>query len=277
MDAQGRRVVVVPGGARGLGRAICLALSGLGDHVVVTDVDEIGAHTTARAAKALRGTASHRLLDVRSRKAFASCVDAIEKEIGEIDALVNNAGIMPVGAFEEMDEELEKAQFDINVHGVLNGIHAVVPRMRARKKGHIINMASLAGRVPIPHGAIYTAAKFSVVGLTESLRHEYADSGVHFSTVQPMFVQTELIAGISTPRWPKPVEPQEVAAAVVKTLRRPRGRVYVPSVGRVFAVLPWILPDRFGIELAKRMGAWNVFSEINAQRREGYRERNRSL
>ena len=277
MDSEGRRVVLVTGGARGIGRAICLALSGIGDHVIVTDIDEIGAHATARAAEALRGTASHRVLDVRYRKDFESCVEAIEREIGEIDVLVNNAGIMPVGAFEEMDEDLERAQFDINVHGVLNGIHAVIPNMRARKKGHIINMASLAGRVPIPYGAIYSAAKFSVVGMTESLRHEYAHTGIHFSTIQPMFVQTDLIAGIATPKWPKPVEAQDVATAVIKTLRRPRARVYVPNVGRVFAILPWLLPDRIGIHLAKRMGAWEVFAEINAQHREGYRERNRSL
>jgi NADP-dependent 3-hydroxy acid dehydrogenase YdfG len=277
MDAQGRRVVVVTGAARGIGRAISLALAGLGDHVLVTDIDEIGAHGTARAAQSLAGTATSRRLDVRHRADFEALIDRTEDQIGPVDALVNNAGIMPIGAFEELHEDLERAQFDINVHGVLNGLHAVLPRMRERGCGHVVNMASLAGRVPLPHGAVYAAAKFSVVGLTESLRHEYVDTGVHFSTVHPMLVRTELISGIPLPRWPAPVEPQEVAAAVVKTLRRPKALVYVPSIGRAFAVLPWILPDRIGVRLAKALGGWEIFAQVNARQREEYRNRNKAL
>ena len=277
MDSKGRRIVVVTGAARGIGRAICLALSGLGDHVIVTDIDELGAHATARAAQSLSGAATSRHLDVRSRAAFEELVAWAEQEIGPVDVLVNNAGIMPIGAFECLNEDLERAQFDINVHGVLNGLHAVLPRMRERGAGHVVNMASLAGRVPLPHGAVYAAAKFSVVGLTESLRHEYADTGIHFSTIQPMLVRTELISGIPLPKWPAPVEPQEVAAAVVKTLRRPKALVYVPSVGRAFAVLPWILPNRIGVRIAKALGGWEIFAQVNEQRREEYRTRNRAL
>ena len=277
MDAQGRRLVVVTGAARGIGRAITLTLAGLGDHVVVTDIDEVGAHTTARAAESLAGSATGYRLDVRDREGFAKFIQQIESSIGEVDVLINNAGIMPIGSFEEMNSDLERAQYDINVHGVLNGLHAVLPAMRGRSRGHVITMASIAGRVPLPHGAVYSSAKFAVIGLTESLRHEYRGSGIHFSTVQPMLVSTELTSGIAAPRWPKPVSAQDVADAVADTLRRPRRLVYVPSVGRLFAVLPWVLPDRVGVRLAKLLGGWDVFSNIDPEHRAEYRSRNRAL
>lgn len=277
MDESGRRLVVVTGGARGIGRAIALQLAGLGDHVVVTDIDQDQAQATATAASGLAGQASAFHLDVRDRNGFEALMAQVENEIGPIDVLVNNAGIMPIGPFEEMEAGLEQAQFDINVRGVLNGLHAILPRMRVRASGHVINMASLAGRVPLPHGAVYSSAKFAVVGLTESLRHEYRGSGIHFSTIQPMLVATDLTAGISAPKWPKPVTAQDVAKAVARTLNNPRRLVYVPAVGRIFAVLPWVIPDRVGVGLAKLLGGWEVFSSVDTQHRASYRERNSQL
>ena len=277
MDAQGRRVVVITGAGRGIGRALALALSGLGDHVVVTDIDEIGAHTTAKTAQSLTGEATSKRLDVRNRAEFQDLIDFVETEIGAVDVLVNNAGIMPIGAFEEMSEDLERAQFDINVHGVLNGLHAVLPYMRKRNKGHVINMASLAGRVPLPNAAVYSSAKFSVVGLTESLRHEYSNTDIHFTTVQPMLVQTDLASGLEGPRWPKPIDVQDVTHAILKALKRPKHLVYVPAIGRLFAVLPWILPDRVGVAIAKLLGGWDTFSKVDERQRKAYRDRNQAL
>ena len=277
MDSKGRRVVLITGGARGIGRAIGLCLAGLGDHVVLTDIDQEQAEATAVAARGLAGTATALPLDVRDRGLFQSVVEQVESDIGPIDVLINNAGIMPIGPFEQMEAGLEQAQFDINVRGVLNGLHAVLPRMRERGQGHVITMASLAGRVPLPNGAVYSSAKFAVVGLTESLRHEYRESGIHFSTIQPMLVATDLASGIPAPKWPKPVSAQDVAKAVVKTLNHPKRLVYVPAVGRVFAVLPWVIPDRVGVGLAKMLGGWEVFSNVDAQHRASYRKRNSEL
>ena len=274
MDGCGRRLVLITGGARGIGRAIGLRLAGLGDHVVLTDIDLEQAEATAKAASGLAGLASAFHLDVRDRNGFQALVEQIESELGPIDVLVNNAGIMPIGPFEEMSASLEQAQYDINVRGVLNGLHAVLPQMRERGHGHVVNMASLAGRVPLPHGAVYSSAKFAVVGLTESLRHEYRGSGIHFSTIQPMLVATDLSSGIPSPKWPKPVSAQDVAKAVARTLDHPKRLVYVPSIGKVFAVLPWVIPDRVGVGLAKILGGWEVFSNVDSRRRASYRKRN---
>ncbi|MCA9491283.1 MAG: SDR family oxidoreductase [Myxococcales bacterium] len=268
---------LVTGGARGIGRAIATALLREGVKVVIADVDGVAA---ARCAAELGGEGRVVVpmdLDVRDRDAFAAVVERIEAELAPVDILVNNAGIMPLGPFLEQSPDRDDRQIDINVRGVVHGMRAVLPGMLRRRRGHVVNVASVAGKVGVPFAAVYAGTKHAVVGLTEAVRHELRDSGVDLSYVLPSIVDTELTSGTRALRYPPRVRPEQVADAVVRTLRSGRVDVYVPEFTRLTAVLPVLLPRA----VVERVGRWfgidSVFAELDADARRAYDLRMDSL
>jgi len=217
------KVVVVTGGARGIGAATASALAGLGASVAIGDLDLDLAKGTAEEIGAVALP-----LDVTDRGGFTRFLDDVEKQLGPIDVLINNAGIMQLGLFEDEDDRTTARHLTINLHAVIHGTREAIRRMRPRGTGHIVNVASAAGKAGFPGGATYCATKHGVVGLSEAVRHELRGSGVEISVVMPAVVRTELAAGLTESRFIKPVEASDVAEAIVKTLRRPRFDVFVP-------------------------------------------------
>jgi short-subunit dehydrogenase len=269
MRQRGRRVVIT-GAARGIGRAIAARLVAEGASVVVADVDGAAAEDAARtlgsAARAVR-------LDVTQQAAVEACVAALEAAGGPIDVWINNAGIMSLGAFLAQSPARDAAQRAVNLDGVAFGMRAVLPRMLARGRGHIVNIASAAGRVGTPHAAMYSATKFAVIGLTEAVRREHEGSGVLFTVVLPSFVRTELIAGAGVPRWPPVASPEDVAEAVLRALERGTAEVYVPRAARLAAVLPALLPRRLVEGVGRLLGVDRVFAEVDGEARAVYAAR----
>ena len=231
------KVVAITGGARGIGRSTAEALVREGARVAIGDLDGELAARTAQEIGAL-GLA----LDVTDRDSFEAFLDEVERELGPLDVLVNNAGILHLGPFLEEDDAATRRQFDVNVFGVVNGTRLAVPRLLRRPEGHLVNVASSAGKIAPPGIATYTATKHAVVGLTEAVRAEHAGSSLEFSIVMPGVVRTEMIAGYEDARGVRQVEPDDVAEAIVDALRRPRVEVFVPrSIGpisRVMSLLP---------------------------------------
>jgi NADP-dependent 3-hydroxy acid dehydrogenase YdfG len=227
------RVVAITGGARGIGRATAEALAREGARVAIGDLD---ADLARRTAEEIGPGASAFALDVTDRASFEAFVQAVEAQVGPVDVLVNNAGIMSLGPFVEEDDVTARRAVDINVHGVMHGMKVVLPRFTARRSGHLVNIASAAGKGPYPGGATYCGTKHFVIGVTETVRGELRGSGVDVSVVMPVVVDTELATGVGTP-WGIPrIKPQDVADAIVETLRRPRFDVWVPrSIGPLTA------------------------------------------
>src|SRR3954447_7755875 len=219
------RVVAISGAARGIGKSTAAALVREGARVAIGDIDAELARNTAQE---LGGEVRAYDLDVTNRPSFASFLDQVESDLGPLDVLVNNAGIMPVGAFLDESDESAIRQLDINVHGVIFGMKEALPRMLPRQSGHIVNLASAAGKGGIPHLATYCATKHAVVGISEALHSEYRDAGIEFTCVMPALVNTELTAGVRAGRAVKKAEPEEVARAIVDALREPRFDVFVP-------------------------------------------------
>jgi len=231
----------VTGGARGIGEATVRALHRAGMRVAIGDLDG----DLARELAAQLGDGAVGLdLDVTRRASFAAFLDDAEAALGDLDVLVNNAGIMPLGRFVDEDDETARRMVDINVHGVLLGMKLALPRFVARGEGHLINIASAAGKAPYPGGATYCGTKYFVVGVSDTVRGELRGTGVDLSVVMPVVVDTELASGLGTARGIPHIQPEEVAAAIVETLRRPRFDVYVPrSIGPLTA-LSAITPRR---------------------------------
>ena len=180
---------------------------------------------------------------------------------------------MSLGKFVELDEDNDRRQIDINVMGVLHGMRAVIPRMQSRRRGHIVNIASLAGRVGIPHATTYTATKFAVIGATESVRNELRGSGIDFTYVMPYLVNTELAAGTRGLKWPPIVEPEDVAKAVVHGIKKNKLEVYVPRISKLTAMLPAVLPRRLVDALGTLMGLNALFRKVDAGARADYVKR----
>jgi NAD(P)-dependent dehydrogenase (short-subunit alcohol dehydrogenase family) len=233
------KVVVITGGARGIGAATARAVAKTGASVAIGDLDLDLAKGTADE---IDGDTLALPLDVTDRGGFTQFLDDVEKQLGPIDVLINNAGIMPLGRFEDEDDRSTAHQLAINLHAVIHGTREAVRRMRPRGRGHIVNIASVAGKAGFPGGATYCATKHGVVGMSEAVRAELRGAGVEISVVMPAVVRTELAAGLTESRFIKPVEPSDVAEAIVKTLQQPRFEVFVPrsldATFRITRVLP---------------------------------------
>jgi NAD(P)-dependent dehydrogenase (short-subunit alcohol dehydrogenase family) len=228
------RVAVVTGGGRGIGKAVALALTSEGCRVAIGDVDAVAAGS---AAAELGNGAVGLYVDVTDRPGFTAFLDEVERRLGPVDVLVNNAGIMPIGPLDEEDDATAIRQLEINLHGVIHGTKEGMRRMKPRGTGHIVNLASIAGKSGFPHLATYCATKHGVVGLSEAVRAELRGTGVEISVVMPAIVRTELSAGlVETPAF-KIVTVDEVADAVIDALKFTRFDVFVPkSIGPTWAI-----------------------------------------
>jgi short-subunit dehydrogenase len=241
------KVVVITGGGRGIGAATASALARLGASVAIGDLDMDVAKQTADG---LGDGAVALPLDVTDRAGFTHFLDEVERQLGPIDVLINNAGIMPIGLLDEEDDRTTRHQLEINLHAVIHGTREAVRRMRPRGTGHIVNVASAAGKAGFPGVATYCATKHGVVGLSEAVRMELRGTGVEVSVVMPAIVRTELTAGVEEARFVKSITPEDVAAAIVKALRRPTFDVFVPaSLGPI---------NRFTRLLPRSTGEWVV-------------------
>ncbi|MFJ4658343.1 SDR family oxidoreductase [Nocardia sp. NPDC088792] len=219
IDLNGARVLIT-GAGRGIGRSTAELFARKGAEVAIADVDIAAAQAAAAAlgAKAFE-------LDVRDRGQWDKAV----ADFGRVDILVNNAGVMPAGAFLDEPDAVGHTTIDVNVWGLIHGMRAVAPAMIDCGHGHIVNVASLAGKIPIAGLAVYNASKFAAVGLSAATRLEFEPHGVSVSCVLPSAVRTRLSSGLALGHGMPTVDPEDVAEAIVGTVRTRRAEVAVPN------------------------------------------------
>ena len=276
MDNIKGKTIAITGAARGIGFATAKALLGRGARVVIGDRD-VALGESAVAKLSNLGPVSGYPLDVADPESFAAFLDKARADGGgHIDVLINNAGVMPVGPFLDHTEQTIRSAIEVNFYGVVNGCRLVLPEMVKRRRGHIVNVASLAGMLAVPGQALYAGTKFAVVGFTTALADEYAPQGVDVSCVMPTFTNTELISGTATAGMTAPVEPEDIAAAVVKTLDKPKTIVSVPYSLRFIAAATAFLPPRGRRWLSAKTGTSRVFLDYDASARAAYEQRARS-
>jgi NADP-dependent 3-hydroxy acid dehydrogenase YdfG len=261
------RVAAITGAARGIGRATAQALIRQGMKVGIGDIDLAAAQATATELGG--GTAAFEL-DVTRRESVAAFFDGVEEQLGPLDVVINNAGIMQLGPFLEEDDLTTQRQIDINVNGVLFGVKEAVPRFLSRNAGHLVNIASSAGKAGFPGGATYCGTKHFVVGFSEAVRGELRETPIEVSCVMPGIVNTELAAGLQSARGVKNVNPEDVADAIVDALRTPRFDVFVPkSIGPINQVLG-LLPRSGREAFARALKADKVLAEADPNARRAY-------
>jgi NADP-dependent 3-hydroxy acid dehydrogenase YdfG len=259
----------ITGAARGIGRATAAALLRQGMKVAIGDVDYDAAR---RTASELGASTIALPLDVTERDSFDAFLAGAEEQLGPLDVLINNAGIMQVGRFVDEDDLTARRMVDINLHGVILGMKLALSRMIPRDRGHIVNISSQAGKFGAPGGATYSATKHAVVGLTEAIRGELRLMGAHIdvSYVMPFVVNTELGAGLGEARGMSSLEPTDVADAIVEALQLGIVDVWVPKSAKRTNVLGAVLPRSLSEGMARAMKADRVLAGADVSTRRDY-------
>lgn len=220
------KIVLITGASSGIGEATARELAAAGARLF------IGARRSKRLealADELGEAIAWRTLDVTDAADFDAFADAAEERFGRIDALVNNAGVMPLSPLAALKREEWKRMIDVNIHGVLNGIAAVLPRFIAQKDGHVVNVASVGAHLVLPTAAVYCGTKYAVWAITEGLRQEHDE--IRSTVISPGVTATELGDDISDPSvaaalkdWrQKSLTPDAIARAIRYALEQPAG------------------------------------------------------
>lgn len=205
MSEIAEKVVVITGASSGIGEATARLLAEKGARLMV------GARRTDRLQKlveeirAAGGTAEFQAVDVTRRAEVEALVASAEKAYGRVDVLVNNAGLMPLSNLDRLLVDEWNQMIDVNIKGVLHGIAAVLPRMQARKSGHIINLSSIGGHTVVPTAAVYCATKFAVGAISEGLRQEVGRD-IRVTVISPGVTESELAHTITDPEAQKGME-----------------------------------------------------------------------
>jgi NAD(P)-dependent dehydrogenase (short-subunit alcohol dehydrogenase family) len=266
------KVVAITGGARGIGRATAAALIAHGARVVIGDIDAPLAEQTA--SELGNGTLGLPL-DVADRESFDAFLKETETRRGPLDVVINNAGIMPIGPFVDESDATARRMVDINLHGVISGSKLALERFLPRGRGHLVNVASVAGKGGFPGGATYCATKHAVVGLSEAIRAEVRTTDIDVSIIMPAVVNTELGSGLRESRGIKVVEPEDVADAIVEALQTGRVDVYIPRQLGVLMRLGNVLPRSVADLVVKVLKGDQVLVNPDQLLREAYEKRTR--
>lgn len=213
------KVAFITGAGSGMGRLAAQRLAQTGVTVAAVDVNEAGLAQTA----ASNTTRIHSFeLDVTDHAAVVRVVEEVERTLGPIDRVVNAAAIMPTSLLMKQDVATMHRCMDVNYGGTVNVTMATLPHMLERGRGDLINFASMAGWIPLPHFGAYNASKFAVVAFTEVLANENRNRGVRFACVCPPPVATPLLEQAqSAPRVlkvAKPITPESVLDAIERDL-----------------------------------------------------------
>ena len=261
-------VVLITGGARGIGAATATLLAEHGARVWIGDVDEDACLRTA-ADIGVRGTR----LDVTSMPSWREMLSRIDSQDGPLDILVNNAGVMPLGALDAESEQIRDLTLDVNVRGVLNGMQAVLGPMARRGRGQVINVASMAGMIPIPGMVTYNASKFAALGASLAARQEYAGTGVAVTAVLPSAVRTELSSGARLGGGMPTVDASDVAAAILEVTGSRVARRSVPKWVAPAWETRTFVPERIQNAARRMIDDRRALTSVDTEARRPYLDR----
>lgn len=249
----GGAVAIVTGASRGIGRATAIAATRHGARVGLIARDRADLEAVLEACD---GKGAIAPADVADPDELTGAIAALEKELGPTDVMVANAGIGAYGAFADLTADEAERIVRVNVLGTVHALRAVVPGMIERRRGHLVYIGSIAGRVGPPFEAMYAATKFAGVGLVEGLATELQPFGIAVSIVNPGPVATHFGEARGHPYdrpSPKPVPAEAVSDAVIKAVAQDKAEVYVPPWLRVAVPIRHLVPPAYWFGVRKAM------------------------
>jgi NADP-dependent 3-hydroxy acid dehydrogenase YdfG len=190
------KVIIITGASSGIGAATAKLLAKHGARVVLGARRCDRLEAIAKEIRAAGGTAEYQTLDVTQRSQLEAIVQFAQSKFGRVDVLINNAGVMPLSALDQLKVDEWDRTIDVNIKGVLYGIAAALPIMKAQKAGQIINLSSIGGHTVSPTAAVYCATKFAVGAISEGLRQEVGGD-IRVTVISPGVTESELADSIS--------------------------------------------------------------------------------
>lgn len=224
MENLQNRKAIVTGGGRGLGKATAIALAHEGVDVAITGRNETNLQATVKELQAIGVQATYAVFDVVDRAAVQTAVEKLIQELGGIDILINNAGIAEFGSFIDMDAARWQEILMTNVMGMYHVTKAVLPHLIDKNVGDIVNVASTAGLSGNPGTSAYSASKFAVIGLSESLMKEVRKNNIRVCTLTPSTIASDMSIdlGLTDGNPDSVLQPEDFAELVIANLKLPR-------------------------------------------------------
>ena len=255
------KIALVTGGAAGIGRALCEALAARGALVYAADINSPALEVLASQSP---GSITPVLLDVSQYDDFRSAIERVVEEHGRLDILVNNAGIVVAGDFADTSmDEIEKI-VNVNLWSVIFGTRLAYKQMVEQGHGHIVNVSSSGGLMPVPNQTMYSAIKHAVVGFSHSLREEAELKGVKVSTVMPGMVESDLWdSAVNVKDYDmrknmestglKPISARDAALAIVRGIETNQRSIIFPTINRIAVRLYQLMPGLMTKLVIKRL------------------------
>ncbi|MFW5694685.1 MAG: SDR family NAD(P)-dependent oxidoreductase [Alkalispirochaeta sp.] len=259
---------IITGGARGIGLATARRLVAAGSRVSLWDLDGDALESAAAdiGAAAPHAQLHTEICDITHHDHLRRALDGSTTALGPVDILINNAGHVAPGAFDERDADTWMVSLEVNLNSLIYLTRLVIPGMYTRGTGHIVNISSAAGTIGVPGLAVYSAAKWAVWGFSEALRAEAQTHGVMVSSIHPSYIAEGMFAGARLTGLGRVIVPllsthDVVAKAIVESaLRRGRSSPKRPRTVRLAVLLRGILPDPWFNRLMKHLGVWDSMS-----------------
>jgi len=239
------KVVLVTGAASGIGRCLAHRFAAAGARVAIADLDVAGARRVAADIVSTGGEACAFELDVTSAASASALRERLLDQMGPLDVLVNNAGIVHGGAFLDVPLERHLATFRVNVEGLVIVTHALLPDLLARPEAHVVTIASASSFVGLPFGSTYGSSKWAALGFAESLRlelHQLGHAHVGLTAVCPSYVGTGMFGGVRPPRLTRILTPERVANLTVNAVLANKAFVLTPWLVKLTPFLQGVLP-----------------------------------
>ncbi len=254
------KVVLITGAARGMGKLHAMNFAREGSRVIITDVDEEEL-LKAAGEMGLLGFEVHAYpLDVTDRDACLALAGKVASEVGPVEILVNNAGVVECCDVLGATEHSIRRMMDVNYLGQVWMMQAVVPEMVRRGGGHVVNVCSSAGKIGVVRLGAYCATKFAAIGVTDSIRPELQGSGVRFTIVNPGFVKTGMFAGAKVPPIAHWLDPRKISDALIDAVKKNRSEICIPRFSiRLATILRALCIPRFTDWLNKLLRANRSF------------------
>ncbi len=251
------KVVLITGGAMGIGRGLARHFLKDGARLVLVDINRGELERAAAEMRKDGGEVHTYLCDVSRRDNVYSMAGRVKKDVGPVDVLVNNAGVLFGGDFLALHDDHLQKTIDINLMAYMWMMKAFLPDMAAKNEGHVINIASAAGLFSIPGLSVYSASKHAVVGLTDAVRMEMkkkGKSGVRFTTICPSFINTALVTGVTMPKRERLLSVGEITDKIYAAVKRDAIILKEPFTVRLASVLKVFIPPSLFDRMVEKLG-----------------------
>jgi all-trans-retinol dehydrogenase (NAD+) len=235
-EVEGKNALVT-GAAMGMGRGIATLLAQKKANVVLVDINGKALEETAGWLRGMGGGKVYSYVcDITDRAKVYELADKVHKDVGKIDVLVNNAGIVTGGEFLKVPDEKHQRVMDVNIMAIMWMTRAFMPDMMEKKQGHIINLSSAAGLMGVPDLSSYCASKHAVLGFSESVQFELFRAGlkdINITCICPSYVATGMFDGVKPPKGTKWLTTDEMAEKIFKSMQKNKTRLIVPRMTKI--------------------------------------------